>query len=278
MTEHRIADQVFLETGEPMTIHTRVARIWGALLAIGVGALANQPCPADEQDASLPAAAARLEGVVTYDGPLPAPVPVAEAATVRQLVEVNRETGGLKDVVVWLEGVPAPAQTEPATRKPAVVMDQRNFFFIPHVLSIDAGQEVEFRSSDVANHGVTAASSEPSNCFNVSLALGESYKHRFVTSAHPVAIGCPVHVSMAAWVYVFGHPYHAVTDDQGRFRLPPVPSGQYTLQVRHPDGGMRSQRPVPAQAGETVHLRIEYHESDLRAGLGSSRRNGVESP
>jgi plastocyanin len=264
-----------------MTIQRRVALSSGALLTMCLVARATFPCRADEERAPRPSAAARVEGVVTYDGPLPPPIPVAEAASVRHPVEVDPTTRGLKEAVVWLEGVPAPApdpdRTEPAVRKRPVPMDQRNFFFIPHVLSIDSGQQVEFLNSDVANHGVTAASSEPGNCFNVSMALGESYQHRFVASAHPVAIGCPVHVSMAAWIYVFAHPYHAVTDDEGRFRLPPVPPGRYTLEVRHADGGMRTQAPVDASAGETVRLKIAFHGADLKAEAGSSRRKRIGS-
>jgi plastocyanin len=218
----------------------------------------------------------RVEGIVTYDGPLPAPIPVAEAATVRYPVEVDSETRGLKEAVVWLDG--APARLKPEARPRPVQMDQRNFFFIPHVLAIDAGQEVEFLNGDLANHGVMATSLEPGNCFNVTFPLGESYKHRFVASSHPVAIGCPVHASMSAWVYVFAHPYHALTDERGRFRLPPLPPGRYTLQVRHADGGMRKHEPVLARAGEHLDLRIEFHGADLKAQGGSKGRNGDEGP
>jgi hypothetical protein len=83
---------------------------------------------------------------------------------------------------------------------------------------------------------------------------------------------------MAAWIYVFEHPYHAVTDDQGRFRLAPVPPARYTLQVRHADGGMRTQMPVGAKEGLAVRLRIEFHAADLKAPLGPRRRKGVEAP
>jgi hypothetical protein len=156
-------------------------------------------------------------------------------------------------------------------------MDQRNFLFVPYVLTVEAGQEVEFLNGDVANHGVMASSPEPANCFNVSIALGGSYRHRFVASSHPVAIGCPVHASMSAWVYVFAHPYHVVTDEHGRFSLPPVPPGRYTLQVRHADGGMSRRAPVVG-AGEHLDVRIKFHEADLRAQVRSKGRNGVENP
>jgi hypothetical protein len=71
---------------------------------------------------------------------------------------------------------------------------------------------------------------------------------------------------MAAWVYVFSHRLHAVTDHTGRFRLPPVPLGRYTLRVHHPDGGMRRREELVVQAGEPVRLRIEFHGDDFKAG------------
>ncbi len=35
---------------------------------------------------------------------LPDPIPTAEAGRVRQLIEIESRTKGLKDAVVWLEG------------------------------------------------------------------------------------------------------------------------------------------------------------------------------
>ena len=119
-----------------------------------------------------------IEGVVTYDGRLPDPIPVSEAGTSRQLIEVDPKTKGLKDAVVWLEGVPEPRAHQQVADKP-VVMDQQNFFFVPHVLAVKAGQAVEFRNSDVANHGVKASSLEPGNQFNVIIPFGGHYTHRF---------------------------------------------------------------------------------------------------
>jgi hypothetical protein len=83
----------------------------------------------------------RIEGVVTYDGRLPEPVPVSEAGTTRQLIEVDPETKGLRDAVVWLEGVPEPRGDQEVTRIP-VVMDQQNFFFLPHVLAVRSSRRV----------------------------------------------------------------------------------------------------------------------------------------
>jgi plastocyanin len=226
-------------------------------------------------DRRLTAGLVQVEGVVTYKGPLPDPIPIPEAGTVRHLVEVDPRTEGLKDAVVWLEGVPAPEVARREAPQDPVVMDQQNYFFLPHVLAVEAGRNVEFRNSDVANHGVTASSPEPKNSFNVTTAPGGRYAHRFVASKTPVAIGCPIHGTMAAWVFIFNHRFHAVTDDTGRFRLPPVPPGHYTLRVHHADGGMRRREKLVVRAGEPVRLRIRFLDGDRKigkpAGQSSSR-------
>jgi hypothetical protein len=147
-----------------------------------------------------------------------------------------------------------------------MVLDQKNFFFVPHVLAVRSGQAVEFRNSDVANHGVRASSLEPGNQFNVMIPFGERDSHRFVTSKRPVAIGCPIHSAMAAWIFVFDHGYFAVTDKAGRFSLPPVPLGRYTLHVHHPDGGLRKSEPITLKAGKTVRLGINFHDGDRKTG------------
>ncbi len=214
----------------------------------------------------------RVEGVVTYDGRLPEPIPVSEAGKFRQPIEVDTKTKGLKDAVVWLEGVPEPRGDKEVTRKP-VVMDQQNFFFLPHVLAIKSGQVVEFRNSDVANHGVRASSLEPGNQFNVMIPFGGHYTRRFVTSKRPIAIGCPIHSAMAAWIFVFNHRYYAVTDTEGRFTLPPVPPGRYTLHVYHPDGELRTTQQITVNADKSLRLGIEFHEDDRKTGKNAGQRS-----
>lgn len=210
--------------------------------------------------------AVEVEGRVTYDGPIPPPVAVPEAAATRPLVEVDPGTGGLREAVVWLEGVPAPAGAgdgDEADTDP-VVMDQLNFFFVPHVLAVRSGRPVEFRNSDNAIHGITASSLEPANQFNVTTTAGNRYTHRFRASRFPVAIGCPFHTAMAAWIFAFDHPWFAVTDDEGRFRLPAVPPGEYALEVRHPDGRLRSRRTIAVEAGKPCRVAVDLHAGDRR--------------
>ena len=97
---------------------------------------------------------------MTYTGPLPDPIPITEAGTVRRLIEIEPKTKGLKDAVVWLDGTPAADKPTTLSKVNPVQMDQRDYCFLPHDLTVNAGQQVEFLNNDVANHGVSAASFE----------------------------------------------------------------------------------------------------------------------
>ena len=114
----------------------------------------------------------------------------------------------------------------------------------------------------MANHSVIASSLEPENQFNRMTPQGGHFTHRFVTSKRPVAIGCPIHVSMAGWIFVFDHRFHAVTDNLGRFTLPPVPPGLFTLRVHHPDGGLRKTQQITVEADKPLHLVIDFHDRE----------------
>lgn len=247
--------------GPRAELRAGVAILGALLMTAGRPASSGGP---REGAAPQPSGSAAVEGVVTYTGPLLEPIRIFEAGTVRHPIEVDAEGKGLKDVVVWVEGAPRPGADDADAGEPPV-MDQQNYEFLPHVLATRAGQTVAFLNSDAANHGVTASSLEAKNRFNVVTPAGGRHEHAFVASRHPVAIGCPIHAAMSAWVYVFDHPYFAVTDDQGRFRLPPVPPGEYTLHARHPDGGMAYRGPLVVGEGGAGDVRIAFDADDLKA-------------
>jgi plastocyanin len=196
-----------------------------------------------------------VEGIVTYTGSIPKPVLVEEAKSFRQLIEVHPKTKGLKDAVVWLEGVKGPL---PKSKKKLVKVDQRDFFFLPHVLAIEDGQEVEFLNSDPPNHGVLATAFEEANSFNTVVPPGSSFKHRFVAAKRPIAITCSLHAGMGAWIFVFKHPYFAVTDKEGKFRIDHVPPGKVTLMVQHMDGGLKRKLELEVKSSASEPLRIEF--------------------
>lgn len=233
-------------------------------VTFGLG-LDDEPNP----PSSPPTGNGIISGRVTYTGPLPPAVLNPEAATRRSPVEVDPETKGLFEAAVWIEGAsiddqPSPLDPDDPAEAEPLFVDQVNFEFLPHVLTVEAGRPVVFLNNDVANHGVTASGSTVANRFNVTTPPGGQYVHRFQSARQPVPIGCPIHVAMSAWVFVFDHPFHTVTDDQGQFRLAQLPPGRHTLFVHHPDGGFRKRIEVEVRDGETTELSIPFVAEDLR--------------
>jgi plastocyanin len=129
--------------------------------------------------------------------------------------------------VVYLETAPRAA-FDP-NEEPRASMDQRNENFVPHVLAIVAGTTVDFPNDDSTYHSVFSLSK--TRPFNLGrYAAGRSKSVRF-DQAGIVRVFCDIHSHMSAFILVFAHRYFTVTDDDGRYRLPNVPAGSYTLTV-----------------------------------------------
>ncbi|HEX7942138.1 MAG TPA: carboxypeptidase regulatory-like domain-containing protein [Gemmatimonadaceae bacterium] len=127
--------------------------------------------------------------------------------------------------VVYLESAPRGAfeQNEPSR----AVMDQRNETFVPHVLAITTGTTVDFPNSDRIYHNVFSLSK--TRPFDLGrYAVGNSKSIRFDRPGI-VRVFCDIHSHMSAFILVFSHPFFAVTDATGRYRIENVPPGTYTL-------------------------------------------------
>jgi hypothetical protein len=127
-------------------------------------------------------------------------------------------------------------------------MDQRNETFVPHLLAVAAGTVVDFPNSDSTYHNVFSLSK--ARRFDLGrYARGKSKAVQFNTPGI-VRVFCDIHSHMSAFVLVFGHPYFATTDTDGRYRIDNVPAGTYNVVAWH-EGQTRDSRSVviPPQGG-----------------------------
>jgi len=158
----------------------------------------------------------------------------------------DRDRGDRLKSVVYLDVAPRGAfeQTEPGH----ALMDQQHEAFVPHVLAISTGTTVDFPNSDHIYHNVFSLSKAAR--FDLGrYAVGKSKSIRFDRSGI-VRVFCDIHSHMNAFILVFSHPFFAVTDDAGRYRIDNVPPGTYNLiawneglasepkPVTIPDGGL----------------------------------------
>jgi plastocyanin len=211
--------------------------------------------------------AGRVAGAVSYQGDVPLQTIPDNAGKQHPLLTVHRKSRGLQDAVVYLAGKFPPLPQEGETKPPEpVLIDQQDETFTPHVVALQDGQAIRFKNSDGGNHNVRSAALDPRNEFNVFTGAGTSYQHTLHADPkqRPIRIGCDLHRWMSAWIYVFDHPYFAVTDEQGKYEIQDVPPATYTLVVRQPDGGLSHEQEVTIGADGPVNITVRFDEEDLK--------------
>ena len=153
--------------------------------------------------------------------------------------------------VVYLETAPRAAfePVEPARAQ----MDQRNETFVPHVLAIAAGTTVDFPNSDRFYHNVFSLSKAAR--FDLGrYAVGKSKSVRF-NQPGIVRVFCEIHSHMNAFILVFAHPFFAMTDADGRYRIENVPPGTYNA-VAWNQGVTSEPRAVTIGGGAVAELNL----------------------
>ncbi len=163
-------------------------------------------------------------------------------------------SGGVKNAVVFI----ADERLEGWRSATAFQIDQRRCVFVPRVLIVPPGSTVEILNSDGILHNFHTLS-----ILNPRLNLGHPRRARplRVTFQHPeiIPVKCDLHGEgvMRAWIVVASHPYYALSDDEGRFRLPDVPQGPHTLGVWHEVLGTR-RVPVTIGAAGDVTVTVTF--------------------
>ena len=150
---------------------------------------------------------------------------------------------GAPAVVILRSDEPSdvPVPTEPA------VMDQFGRDFIPRLLLVRLGQPVLFKNSEDDLHTVHVSDEDGRSLFNVAMPIrGGRYGH-FFDEAGDYAVSCDAHQEMSATILVLTTPYAAIADRDGRFTIPRVAEGEYTVVLRQ--GGKRHESPVEIVPG-----------------------------
>ena len=158
-----------------------------------------------------------------------------------------RDSPDRRRSVVYLESGPIAAFDDEG--RPEASLDQRNEAFFPYVLAVQVGTTVSFPNDDRTYHNVFSFSK--AKRFDLGrYPKGQSKSVRFDRPG-VVRVFCDIHAHMSAFILVLAHPYFATTDADGRFRIPSVPPGTYTIAV-WTDGTVRESRKIDVPAGETV--------------------------
>ena len=133
------------------------------------------------------------------------------------------------DAVVYLIGSGLDAPPRGDRERP--VLDQRDIAFVPHVLAIQAGEEVAIRNSDGITHNVKTRSRN-NRPFNRAQLAGMEMVVEFV-EPEVVTVVCNIHSQMSAYIVIAPNPYFARVRADGSFSISDVPPGTYQLVAWH---------------------------------------------
>jgi plastocyanin len=199
-----------------------------------------------------------VTGSVKFAGAAPKGAPIqmaadpickkAHKAPVMSEEVVVGKNGGLANVMVYVTGGLKGKQATPTDLK---VFDQIGCVYTPHVLTLSTDQEVEIRNSDPTLHNVHSLSKKNPSFNQAQPMKGMKMKKKFGSEEY-FKVKCEVHPWMGAYIGVFAHPYHTVTDENGSFNLKGLPAGEYTIEARHEKFGTQTAKVKVDAAGSAT--------------------------
>jgi plastocyanin len=176
----------------------------------------------------------------------------ADASDIEGVVQI-RGARDNRDAVVYIDKIPGQDFPPPAR---AIVLDQRNLTFDPHVLPVLIGTRVAFPNSDEIRHNVFSPTR--SSKFNLGSYPRGTTMHHVFDKPGPVTLLCNVHAEMSAYVFVTETPWFAVSDREGKFVIRGVPPGKYVLRAWHERAkGGSIEVAVPENGAVTVNFELK---------------------
>lgn len=182
-------------------------------------------------------------------------------------------TGGLKDVVVLVEGVEKGKPFDVSVPR----VEARDCQFLPFVTVVRNGHMVEVVNMDPVMHDVQAYETSPELgprvIFNSPLPMNPYHQRGNLRATHrhlpgqsmlePVhlhkgrhlfVMQCGFHAYMISWGYAVSNPYYAITDSAGTYRIENIPPGSYRMVAWHPYVGTVSEEIVTVKPDGRVEV------------------------
>ena len=184
--------------------------------------------------------------------------------------------GRLKDVVVFLEEVPAGKPFSLSIPR----VEARDCQFLPFATVVRSGHGVEVINMDPVMHDVQAYQTSRSQgarvLFNSPLPFNHRHKRGDLHARHDHRPGksmvqqftlskgrrtfvmqCGFHAYMVSWARAVDTPYYAITNGNGQFSIDHIPPGTYRLLAWHPSIKKRMEQVVTITPGQILSLQFE---------------------
>jgi hypothetical protein len=198
-----------------------------------------------------------LSGAVTYEGAPPAPTKI-EVSKDPEVCGKDKmapnlvigQGGGIANVVVAVQATKGK-KLDPPAQNP--VFDQKTCEFHPHVLAFPAGSTIDVLNSDGILHNLHTTSTVNPSQNQAQPKFKPKIQIKVDKAEWPIAIKCDVHGWMSGYWISEDHPYYAVTDANGAFKIADLPAGDYQVQLWHEKLGKKTM-PASIKAKEDTKV------------------------
>ena len=181
----------------------------------------------------------------------PGPKPRLKVRYPDQSPRQEKKEAPFSAALLYLEGAPSAKPAEGL-----VEIKQEGLQFQPRAVVLQRGMRVSFPNLDKEYHNVFSYSK--AKRFDLGrYPRGETREVTF-DELGLVRIFCEIHEHMRAYVLVVDHPYYAAAAQDGRFKIPNVPPGTYTLVAWH-------------ERFESVRKKIEVKADDVEVDLSFTK-------
>lgn len=146
---------------------------------------------------------------------------------------VDSRSKGIANVFVYLLKADKVYPNLKESLKKEIEFDQKGCRFIPHALFVRTDQVVLVKSSDNCAHNtrtVPLKNQQQNYSLIANDRTGVPFKNK-LPERLPIEIQCNIHPWMKARWLVLDHPYGAISDEQGEFKIADLPAGDHELIV-----------------------------------------------
>ncbi len=170
---------------------------------------------------------------------------------------IDEKTKGIANIFIYMRKAKKVHPNLVRSKVKEVTFDQKGCTFEPHSLLVRTDQAVRVVSSDPTSHNVHTF---PIRGQAVNFLLKPNDREGIALTSKvpeilPIQVKCDIHPWMSANWLILDHPYAAITDKQGKFRIDLLPAGEHEFRVWHEKVGYINRKfKVTIKAGGTTEL------------------------
>jgi plastocyanin len=225
---------------------------------------ASKPCIATLAVVLCPALlfAGTISGKVTYSGTPAKQKPIdmskepscakQHATPITSETVVTGANNVLGNVVVYIS---AGADDANAPSR-AVTFTQKGCQYLPHVIALHTGQQLEVVNADQTSHNIHPLA-KVNHEWNKSQPPGSPAIQEKFDQPEFISVKCNIHPWMHGWFAVLKTNHVSISKDDGAFSLPNLPAGKYMITAWHEDYGTQTQE-VTITGSETKSIDFSF--------------------